>query len=218
MKTGMTTLLSLSLAVGFGLLARGGEGLEAGITQYEWSTTDLITRPNVTGTITEADCLNGVTAYLVDADFMKESGIVMNQQAVLTGVLADGLSIEEVLGGAKLSAVTVQNGVVPTGTSFVQPSQGTAGHGYFVLSATIDDENLLYISGYSTIEAADQVGVGTLVLNPASSHGDILRTTTFRGGMTAGDGGGWYAVPEPTGGLLVALGLAALALRRRRAR
>ena len=174
---------------------------------YTWgTTTDTITLPGGRGNVTD------VTAYLVDAD-------VMQQQAVLTAVLAHGSSLPDCLGESLLSSVTVQNGIVPNDAEFRKPSQGTDGHAYFVLLTEQDGKDLLYISGYSTVRPALSESEGSLVLNAVSSHNDTLWTTEFQGNPKAGDGGGWYgAIPEPTSGLLVLLGIAALALRRRQGR
>ena len=171
---------------------------------YEWYTTQDITLPGGN------DIVTGVMAYLVDAD-------VLDQQTVLTSVLGKGKTISETLGSAQLGTAQVSEyGFVSRGNTFSQPSLGSEGHGYFVLTTQLDGENLLYFSGYSSISPSTGVGIGSMVLNPASSEGGINRTTTFVGSMTAGDGGGWYAaVPEPTSGLLMLLGIAALALRRR---
>lgn len=199
MKQNLRTVLSLALAAGFGLVACASD--------YEWYTTGYLTRPN--GDYNDdADLLNGVTAYLVDAD-------VLSQQQVLTDVVGGGQTISEVLGSALLSSATVSAGAVGP-TSFAHAGEGTEGHAYFVLSANVEGENLLYFSGYSTIYPVGTSGTGSLVMNAVSSQLGVNRTTTFQGSITDGAGGGWYGVvPEPTSGLLVVLGLAMMALKRR---
>lgn len=207
-QNNIRTLLAAALTV-IGLAAHGD-------FTYEWHTTDSITRPNAPSVITADDVLSGVTAYLIDAD-------KLNQQTLLTSFFEDaGLTPFEQLvnvNGSRLSSAKITTEGSVENTPFSPPSAGTAGHAYFALTIQQDEESLLYISGYSTISSSSYAGDGTLVLNAASSHGDINRTTTFLDDPpTAGDGGGWYAaVPEPTSGLLMLLGLAALALRRRRA-
>lgn len=201
MNQNLRAVLFLVLAAGFGLVACASD--------YEWYTVlgGYLTRPN--GNYNDdADLLNGVTAYLVDAD-------VMSQQQVLTDVVGGGRSLPDVLGSAQLSSAQVADGIIAR-TPFSHAGEGTEGHAYFVLSANVEGENLLYFSGYSTINPVGASGAGSLVLNPSSSQNGVNRTTTFVGSMTAGNGGGWYAaVPEPTSGLLVVLGLAMMALRRR---
>lgn len=208
-QNNIRTLLAAALTV-IGLAAHGD-------FTYEWHTTDAITRPNAPSVITADDVLSGVTAYLIDAD-------KLNQQTLLTSFFEDaGLTPFEQLvnvNGSRLSSAKITSeGVVPD-TPFTPPSEVTdekPGHAYFVLTTQQDGESLLYFSGYSTINSSSYAGDGTLVLDADSSHGDINRTTTFLGDPTAGAGGGWYgaAVPEPTSGLLVLLGIAAMAMKRR---
>jgi len=181
---------------------------------YVWKTT--------TDPIYEAGdptkVINGVTAYLIDAD-------VLSQQSILTGVLGgeSPVSLSAWLEGqgAVLSSATVKEGLV-NNTSFTHTSQGTDGHAFFVLqsAAPLWQENTLsalYFSGYSTITPVGEGYTGTLVLNAQSSSLPVNYTTEFLGSTTAGDGGGWYAViPEPTCGVLWVFGLAVLGLKRKR--
>ena len=204
MKQNIRTFLAAALAV-LGLAVRGGE------FTYVWKTTTApVTLPN-----SETEVLKNVMAYLIDAD-------KLDQQTLLTRFFEDagqtpfGTLVNE--NGARLSSAhTTKEGYVEASMTFSPPSEGTDGHAYFALMTFQDEESLLYFSGYSTIKSSSWSGDGELVLDAASSHGDINRTTTFVGSMTAGDGGGWYAAPEPTSGVLMLLGIAALALRRRRA-
>ena len=76
--------------------------------------------------------------------------------------------------------------------------------GYLVIfnAATISDATYAYITG----EASKTTGAAGQAAN--------LVFTSNTGTQVAGN---WYAVPEPTSGLMLLLGMAGLALRRRRA-
>ena len=74
--------------------------------------------------------------------------------------------------------------------------------------AVINDKDL-FIS--STIEQGISA-IGTTPFNWSDESGNVFK------GATSFGGAGWYtAVPEPTSGLLMLLGMAGLALRRKRA-
>lgn len=183
---------------------------------YVWKTT---TDPVYEAAGYPSRAVSGVTAYLIDAD-------ILSQQTILTGVLGGEtpVSLSDWLNGAGqgavLSSATVNEGLVSP-TQFTHESQGTEGHAYFVLQSAAplwrgNELSALYFSGYSTIQPVGEGITGTLVLNAASSSLPVNYTTEFQGSPTAGAGGGWYAVPEPTGGVLLVLGCAFMALRRRK--
>ena len=67
-------------------------------------------------------------------------------------------------------------------------------------------------------------GATDVLYDPVTASGSAtfaaMSTPSKAAAMDAADGfngAGWYAVPEPTSGLLMLVGLAGLALRRRRA-
>ncbi len=84
----------------------------------------------------------------------------------------------------------------------------------FATTANVGGTDYLYISTIASGDAAD-VGATTLQFKEttASSAASMLASGGYQGA-------GWYqaaAIPEPTSGLLMLLGMAGLALRRRRA-
>ena len=90
-----------------------------------------------------------------------------------------------------------------TGRTSTQPSSRSY---YQVL---VDGDNI-YISDTVTTGVA---GTG----NTNFSFSNNESRTALKQATDGYTGGGWYAVPEPTSGLLMLLGMAGLALRRRRA-
>ena len=93
------------------------------------------------------------------------------------------------------------------GAGYVQTVGDSSGLNYAaaIITYTDDDGNDWYIAniGKANVTGSGQVTVGNLA-------------TTF-GGTAGGTIGAWTAVPEPTSGLLLLLGVAGLALKRKRA-
>ena len=79
----------------------------------------------------------------------------------------------------------------------------TAGQAFKLVLRTSDDKFEIVYSGNSVEQT--EVGMGT-----TTKYMDLTVATDYQ----AGD---WKAVPEPTSGLLLLLGVASLALKRRRA-
>ena len=110
------------------------------------------------------------------------------------------------------SGKTTANGVTKTtftADSALVGSDGKMGAYFVIFSA---DEKYVYIGSTSSAVADTSGGQSDFSINLATSK--VLRDSV---GETAYASAGWYAVPEPTSGLLMLVGLAGLALRRRRA-
>ena len=146
--------------------------------------------------------LSGATAYLFDAS-------VVSQTALLTGLFAEGEDKKSITDFTALSTATTSSSGTIANTAFEGGTAGVAMDTYF---AIISGDNV-FISTIATATPPD-TGAASLTfksLNTASK----AAATEFSGTVT---GAGWYtAVPEPTSGLLMLVGLAGLALRRRRA-
>ena len=110
--------------------------------------------------------------------------------------------------------LTIANGAVATtGNTF---AYGESGNNYSFYMVIVDNGNIYFSNQKDNLAALNPPSVGSVAL--ASQNNS---STTFSGTAPAGSGfqgaGHWSAVPEPTSGLLMLVGLAGLALRRRRA-
>lgn len=114
----------------------------------------------------------------------------------------------DAIGTDALSTVAVVNGAIANTTfndsSFATKFEaGTTYDFYFVIEDTINDIEWTYTASKSAKAQASST--------PSISFGSQATMSTTGGGWTSS------AVPEPTSGLLMLLGVAGLALRRRRA-
>jgi len=171
----------------------------AAITQaasFDWKT-------GATGKLYEAGTttlLASGTAYIFAAD-------ATTQQAVLTAFLDD-----KTWTTGSLNSKSVASGAIKAtnGEAF---NYGTGGNTYNFYVALVDGDSI-FISDTVSATAAD-VGFETASFNlKNASQAAAFESSTF-------SAGGWYTasapVPEPTSGLLMLIGMAGLALRRRRA-
>ena len=157
-----------------------------------WSTTGTIYKPTDTTT-----AVAGFTAYLFDTTTVSQSALV--------AALRDGGSITDY---TAMSTYTTPTAAKVASTAF-EHAEGSIS-AYFA----IVQDDYVFISNEKSATAA-AVGTATFGFMSQSSNSKNVFDSS-----TAVSGAGWYgtaAVPEPTSGLLMLLGMAGLALRRHRA-
>ena len=171
---------------------------------YNWKWSATLNNPS-------ASAFSG-TVYLFNAQDY-------SQQTILTAFLANPKSYS--LSGA-IDSYSTSNGKAPTVAMSIPEAnigtiRGTGDDKYvdYFYAATFSsgDDNYIFLTDtYNVLVQASQDTALSKSLSGASLAPD--GTTTIQSGKV------WYgaeAIPEPTTGLLVLLGVAGLALRRRRA-
>ena len=135
-----------------------------------------------------------------------------------SAVVSQAALLDAIAGGAAITSLTsldsntlAANGSFTKTTDLTSVSAGTTLYAYVAL---VDGDNV-FVSG---IKSGDAQESATTSLNftglSSASKAAATEWTTGSAFSTAG----WYtAIPEPTSGLLMLVGLGALALRRRRA-
>ena len=169
---------------------------------YSWSATEgrLF---NGTGNGGSANYITSGSAYLVFASDLTQAALVSafasDASAAASTVATKAVSTGSIGSDARISA---------TGFTYDTTADQTA---YFVV---FNGDNM-YVSG--TADAGYMaVGTSYIAFESQSTPSKALPSDAAAGFGSAG----WYqasAVPEPTSGLLMLLGMAGLALRRRRA-
>ena len=160
---------------------------------------------------TNGDAAYNGTVYIVNANSY-------GQQAVLDALLAGGDLSDYNMG----SGIATSNGKAPSGTSYIGDAS--------TISPTRTVGSDKYIDFYYAALTTGTDGKRYVFLGSTSDVGlDATADTTLSKSLSASkvtvDGAtfgaqGWYlaeSVPEPTSGLLLLLGVAGLALRRKRA-
>ena len=193
------------------IVALGAVALAAGVqaATYNWSVTSSNAAFNgyestagIGKVWTGASATAGLNYYFI-------ATATVSQGDLLAALRADGsISDYSALASGATTASNVAKKTFTADSSLVG-SDGKMG-AYFVIFN--DDESYVYIGATSSVVADASGGQGDFSINLATTK--VLRDND---GTTAYGSAGWYAVPEPTSGLLMLLGMAGLALRRRRA-
>ena len=182
-------------------LAAVAIGFAANAASYSWSAQSGRLM-NGTGESGSANYITSGTAYLLFTD-------VMSQADLVSAFAADASAAASTVATKALSSGTIGSDARVGAQSFTADatSDKTA---YFVV---FNGDNM-YVSMTATAEYMS-VGESPIEFDSLTASSRALPTAATAGYSDAG----WYAasVPEPTSGLLMLLGMAGLALRRRRA-
>ena len=140
------------------------------------------------------------TGYLFDA-------ASVSQASVLAAFAGTGVDV-----GSALSTGTFSAGRAAESADFSGPDADFTAY-FVVFGKDASGNDAVYISDTTTGSYA-AVGTGEVIFGQQNAYSSV----GFKDISAGYAGAGWYsAVPEPTSGLLMILGMAGLALRRKRA-
>ena len=172
---------------------------------YNWawsvSSAGIVCRPGTAGTSADDAVVSG-TAYLF-------AGLTSSQLSTIVSDFADGKYTAS--GYEQTSALA--NGTITKVQWDDSRAAGTSIDWYMIVTTNIGGDDYLFISDALT-KSRQADGKNTKITY------DVLATSATAAKLATDGyaGAGWYsAVPEPTSGLLMLLGMAGLALKRKRA-
>ena len=171
----------------------------ANAAAFNWTSGGLGATAKTINSVGGTALYSTETAYTL---YLFDAGVV-SQSALLTA-LRDGNSITDFT-AVKSQTLASNSQVTPTSFTY-----GDAGTQYSFYMAVVNGDDVFLSSSVSSLaQASDTVNV---------SFSGLGSATKVDMGEASYSTAGWYsAVPEPTSGLLMLVGLAGLALRRRRA-
>jgi hypothetical protein len=148
------------------------------------------------------------TAYLFDAATISQADLVAGLQG---GTYSDVAAAFAAKGVTAAPTIAMSAGKGTATSAAFEYAGGT--HNYYTVVVSSDVADAAFISSLVAATGSETPGdtVTITIANQAAASRGALNTGSFTSA-------GWYqTVPEPTSGLLMLVGLGALALRRRRA-
>lgn len=167
--------------------------------QIKWSANNLFSGYSVSEGTTTTKYLG--TAYLFDA-------ATISQSALFDAIAAD--STYSLATKAVTSTAMTTAGVVPAATI----EYGSANTAYSMYFAILEGDNLYLSNVKDIITSASETAATTVAFGTQNNKSSTFSATAAS--LSYAGAGHWQTVPEPTSGLLMILGMAGLALRRRR--
>ena len=175
-------------------------GVAANAASYTWSTSGRLY--DGSGNSGAEYYVSGKTAYLIFAS-------VVSQDDLVRSFLSDSATAQSTVATKSIASAAVDTeGKISSTATYDTTAQHDA---YFV----IFNGDKMYVSG--TAVASYDVLNPTEVKDIAFGAQTSVSKATFDDSTTTYSGAGWYAVPEPTSGLLLLIGVAGLSLKRKRA-
>lgn len=190
--------------------------VNAATTSWSWSTGASVLKAGYTGDGSSSAVLSGMTVYLIATTATSTSDFTA-QKALLTGIRDGSITADNL--NFLVKGTTDAAGKIATGNaiSFDRTDVVVGDKAYYYEVVFSADGKYVFMSGNAGATALDdgKAAAVTTTSGPSTQ----LRDDTGSGDFSAA---GWYkvsasAVPEPTSGLLLLLGVAGLALRRKRA-
>ena len=141
------------------------------------------------------------SVYIMDAALFSMEDVYNNFAK------SEGAWTAATLGTSAAATITAANGAAANKTF----EYGTGGSNYDFYAVVVNGDNLYFSNLLEDKAASTSATATTLAFGTQAAGSKLPAAEGFQGA------GAWSAVPEPTSGLLMLVGLAGLALRRRRA-